>query len=344
MEINIKDTAVFKGIAISLMLWHHLFYTTLEYGVLSNYIGVFGKVCVSFFLFLSGYGLAKQYNRYPSNKLKYSLLFVIRKLAKFFMSYWFIFVLIVATGLFLGRTLSEAYPNLNRYKSLILDFWGQMGYLSYIPTWWFNKLIIQLYILFPLLLIIFSRKWLGLISLIVLAVTEQLSLINIFSVVEGGMFAFCLGIFIAIFPIKITKSLSVALILTAIIIALIIIRFNLPYIRFTLIDAIFVVTFVGLFKTFCLSHYSFPIFTYLGNHSANMYLIHSFFIIMFPLFCYQTNMPIIIFLTLLIASLLASIIVDKLRKISKYNILEDNIVKYIQFGQTQKCTSESAEK
>lgn len=51
MEINIKDTAVFKGIAISLMLWHHLFATTLEYGILSNYIGIFGKAVSVFSCF-----------------------------------------------------------------------------------------------------------------------------------------------------------------------------------------------------------------------------------------------------------------------------------------------------
>lgn len=329
MEISIKETSVFKGIAICLMLWHHLFHNTLEFGIISNHIGIFGKVCVSFFLFLSGYGLAKQYDRFASNRLRYSLIFLVRKLAKFFMSYWFVFFIIIGIGLLLGRNLSEAYPNLNQYKSLILDFWGQMGYSSYIPTWWFNKLIIQLYMLFPLLLTLFSRKWIGFVALIILGIIEQFSLINIFSVIEGGIFAFCLGIFIAIFPVNIKKSLPVVLIFTAIIITLIIIRFNLSNIRFTLIDTLFVATFVGLFKTFCFSHYSFPILAYLGKHSANMYMIHSFFIMMFPLFCYQTNVPIFIFLILLIVSLLSSIIVDKIRIISMYSFLEDKIIKHI---------------
>lgn len=340
MEINIRETTVFKGIAICLMLWHHLFHTTLEYGEIANSVGIFGKVCVSFFLFLSGYGLAKQYDRFASDKLRYSIRFIVRKLAKFFMLYWFVFFIVVGAGLLLGRTLSEAYPNLNPYKSLILDFWGQKGYGSYISTWWFNKLIIQLYILFPLLLTLFSRKWIGVLALILVGVIEQFSLITIFSVIEGGVFAFCLGIFVAIYPIKIKKSFPIALTLITTVIVLIIIRFNVPQIRFTLIDALFVVVFIGLLKTFALPFYSFPIFTYLGKHSANMYLIHSFFIIMFPLFCYKTNMPIVIFLTLLIVSLLSSIIIDKMRLISKYSIVEDKLIKYI----AQKCTTKSAKK
>lgn len=65
-----KDTKFVKGIAILLMFYHHLFTSFEDYleGVefrytiglfhipMNFYIGVFGKICIALFVFLSGYG------------------------------------------------------------------------------------------------------------------------------------------------------------------------------------------------------------------------------------------------------------------------------------------------
>ena len=70
MSFSKEDTKVVKGIAICLMLYHHLFaypHKILEgigfvslysFGetTLSTYIGQFGRICMPMFLFLSGYG------------------------------------------------------------------------------------------------------------------------------------------------------------------------------------------------------------------------------------------------------------------------------------------------
>lgn len=61
-----SNTLVLKGVGIILMLLHHLFY--IQEGLyddvhlygnhyLVQEIGIFGKLCVSLFVFLSGYGL-----------------------------------------------------------------------------------------------------------------------------------------------------------------------------------------------------------------------------------------------------------------------------------------------
>lgn len=149
MEITKKDTSVIKGFAISCMLWHHLFYKTQDYGVFVQQLGVLGKCCVFLFLFVSGYGLTKQFERLPKFNVVSSLRFVFLRLTKFYMQYWFYFVIVIGVGLIFWRSLGEAYPNRNPIKCLILDGLGMMGYSSYNPTWWFNKMIIQLYILYP---------------------------------------------------------------------------------------------------------------------------------------------------------------------------------------------------
>lgn len=64
-SLSIQDSNVLKGVALILLLWHHLFYVdngmysdikVWDYGVV-NQIGQLGKVCVALFVFLSGYGL-----------------------------------------------------------------------------------------------------------------------------------------------------------------------------------------------------------------------------------------------------------------------------------------------
>lgn len=66
---NQIDSKKIYGIAILMMIYHHLFGITEEF---PNYISLFrnsdveihlatlGKLCVSFFVFLSGYGLCKK--------------------------------------------------------------------------------------------------------------------------------------------------------------------------------------------------------------------------------------------------------------------------------------------
>lgn len=63
-QLSLKDTNVLKGVALLLLLWHHLFYK--ENGLyddlyiaghgLVNELSIVSKVCVAIFVFLSGYG------------------------------------------------------------------------------------------------------------------------------------------------------------------------------------------------------------------------------------------------------------------------------------------------
>lgn len=58
-KISKQDTLFLKGIAIAGMLMWHIFYCPnpegITYSPIIQYIGTIGDVCVSIFLFISGY-------------------------------------------------------------------------------------------------------------------------------------------------------------------------------------------------------------------------------------------------------------------------------------------------
>jgi peptidoglycan/LPS O-acetylase OafA/YrhL len=142
-HLSINDTFLIKGIAICLMLWHHLFYLNPEYGTFVFQLGLLGKVCVALFLFVSAYGLTIQYGKTDDKSALAIFQFQAKRFVKFYANYWFIFCVFVPLGVFLfGRSLQEAYGNTNIIKSLLFDFIGINGFQSYNATWWFNQLII----------------------------------------------------------------------------------------------------------------------------------------------------------------------------------------------------------
>ena len=162
-----QDTSVMKGIAICAMLCHHLYGFPPEgvepyTGVLA-WLGVLGKVCVALFLFCSGYGLAANYK--PQSILG-DIKFIEKRLVKFYANYWVIFLIFVPITIFaFHRSLANAYgAESNVIVCLLKDIMGVQGFESYNPTWWFNLLIIILYLVFPILYRAAQRvPWLGLL-------------------------------------------------------------------------------------------------------------------------------------------------------------------------------------
>lgn len=66
-SLSLHDTSVLKGIAICAMLCHHLFYQSPGSGYVVWHLAMLGKVCVSIFLLLSGYGLTIQMKKLVTN-------------------------------------------------------------------------------------------------------------------------------------------------------------------------------------------------------------------------------------------------------------------------------------
>lgn len=158
------DTLTLKGVAILLLLSHHLFFQNagLYYDIqlwenhyLLQEIGIMSKVCVSIFVFLSGYGLAvgaEKKGGIPCLKKFYA-----HRFKKLFLNYWLIWLIFVPISYFcFDMTFEKVYQH-HVGLQLMTDifgvheiFFGSPVY-CYNPTWWFYSCIIVLYILFPLL-------------------------------------------------------------------------------------------------------------------------------------------------------------------------------------------------
>lgn len=182
LELNLKESNSLKGIALMLLLIHHLFYVQkgqyddiiiAGHGVI-NTLGIVCKVCVAIFVFLSGYGLGTTLSYYPKLDIKQ---FYIRRFTKLFLNYWMIWVLFVPIGILLfNRHLDTVYGEGGWFYG-ILDFFGLInitGRYGYNPTWWFYSCIILLYLIYPLIALTISKypKMIWLFLLASLAVVK----------------------------------------------------------------------------------------------------------------------------------------------------------------------------
>lgn len=329
MELVKSHTTSIKGIAILLMLWHHLFLSTVEYGVWANSFSSIAKLCVALFLFVSGYGLTKQYAKLEKPYLKNTVKFLVLRYLKFFLPYWFCFVIIVAVGNAFGYSFADAYPpSRNTLKCFLLDILGQMGYASYLPTWWFNKMILQLYFVFPLLYLLVRNRYVALVALAAIAVMQPNALRlpgNIFFVVEGGLPAFFVGMMMAKhpwLPQPVGKATRIVAGVIAIVLCLglaVLHQSGIGVYYTILVRAAMAVSVAYLFS---LASSQFAPLQYVGQFATTMYLLHTLFLKLIPNVVYAPRFPILIFLWFLAFSLAGAVLIGYLQKLVRYDNLQ----------------------
>lgn len=336
-HITPNETNVIKGIAICAMFWHHLFLGYREYGEMTFKLALTSKVCVALFVFLSGYGMAAQYKKRRASSINTGykrhalngLLFLLRRYAKFYMNYWVIFFIMMPLGMFVfGRSLTEAYGTESSiWTHFLSDFLGVAGFESYNITWWFNRLILSLWLLFPFLYWAMSRKVVSFWVLLLLYFNPGL-IVGIFDFfcmeLDNYMLTFTLGIFLAVNEHNVNDVLNkinhhIVLILT------VVLTLVFLYMRNHYVFSCFLMTkgdpFIAAFLSLAvvslcrLLNRNMNILVFIGKHSMNMYLTHTFiFSYFFHDFIYSFKYPISIFSVLLIVSLLLSIAIEFLKK------------------------------
>lgn len=321
-----KDTTAIKGVSVCMLLWHHLFYTSdINGAILNNNIsGVLAyyfKVCVAIFVFLTGYGLYKSFSKGVILKDYY-----LNSLKKLYYNYWFIWILFVPLGiLFFNRTLEIVYEK-DIIKNLLLTLTGfqtMFGQVGYNATWWYMGLVVGLYLIFPFMnkLIDKTPYLVILISFFMLFIEpKKIFNLNFIGLYGEWLFPFCLGIIWSKYDIfekikninlsKVTKFIMYFFIL--IIISLL--RKADWILSYTKIDGFYTIVILQIIFEFLTNKKIKGIFSFIGKHSFNIFLTHTFIYLYYLNYIiYSYTSDIVKFLILLIISLLISVVIENLK-------------------------------
>lgn len=160
--ITKSQSKMLQGLAILMMLYHHLFSTPEILGVsyisLLNINGLnietpmawFFKICVGIYAFVSGYGLFRalfaERNKNNVNSFWDCILtdykVVLKKLLRFFLDFWLVFIIFMAIGFCFFKkefVLSE----------FLLNFFGIKS--TYNGAWWYIFFYMKMLLALPLI-------------------------------------------------------------------------------------------------------------------------------------------------------------------------------------------------
>lgn len=342
-SFTIEKTSSVKGVAVLMLLFHHLFYGNNWEQCVSVFpfeniivpgLALYCKVCVAVFLILSGYGLTKSYEKQSESVLKFSL----SHLFKLMFQYWFIFVIFVPLSFAFGsrNPIAVYSTGFKGIIKLLIDFLGisnLIGTPTMNATWWFMGIIIPLYVLFPVLLKLLHTRpiemWLA--SLIIALMTffissrfNQAVFYWICPFVEGMLLA-KYNIINAFMNKYCTRQRVVISIFALLASVLLRTRLGIVADSFMGLSIIFFVNDfadlnVEIKKCLCT----------LGKYSADIFMMHTFIYgYYFKNIFYSLKYPFFIYITVLLACLIIAIVLEKLKKITKYNLLEVKIQQLI---------------
>lgn len=230
-SISKQQTNILKGVGILLIVLHNYFHwvspltgenefvfdvqhTLNMFGSLKNSIAeipntlftFFGHYGVQLFIFISGYGLAKSYQKKQQTYVK----FIKKRIAKIYPAFLIAIVLLILYN-FIVKSYTPTLSWLAKIclKIAMLHTLVPRQALSINGPWWFYGLIFQLYILFiPLFYCIKRWRWYGFMLITIISyigifiLYQPLLNIDIYIMANalGHVPEFILGIALALLP------------------------------------------------------------------------------------------------------------------------------------------------
>lgn len=316
-KFDLSITNANKGIALMLILWHHLFYEKPEAGWVVFQTALLAKVCVAIYVLLSGYGLAES-----AKKKKLEILSFYKKRAiKLYMNYWLIALIFIPIGtLFMGRSLESVFGE-NAYFGLFIQMTGihmftDVGY-GYNATWWFISLIIVLYAIFPFVFSLAEKFKLWFLAFCAAVLFVPIPLIN------DWIFPFAVGVYLSQTDgfIKLFGWLQKQGNVRFLILFSLTLFFAWYRQNGYLFDSVRTDTFFGIMlilwttELILVSDTAKKLLEFIGIHSFNIFLFHTFiYYYYFADLIYAFKNPLLIFALLLIVCLLISVVIEALKK------------------------------
>ena len=361
LEFSKKNTAAMKGIAIIMMLFHHCFLEGRyeEFNIIFSpfsesfvaMLASFLKICVAIFVFLTGYGLAIKYldenskgdksiakstaSRYLSLMSGFVFIFILSQI---------VFIISKIACTYLGKEPLTAYTGDTKVTSVMYFIIDGLGLANLFATptlngtWWYMSLAIILIAIIPLIIKLYKKYGFLATSVVLILITHGLNIQN--QNLVRWLYTAFLGIVCAdknilvkLREFKIIKSnkyinkILKFVIATLILVGLFFVRQKTDYIIYELNDALIPVFVIYYCFEFIMPiKYINDILMYLGKHSMNIFLIHTFIRAHYlNTFTYSFKYPALIVLVLLVFSLILSIKKKKKKKYSGYNKLVEKI-------------------
>ena len=350
-----EDAMALKGAAILMMMLHHCFRETSLYeGFTISFapfseqsvvrVALFFKICVSLFAFISGYGLFLSYRNNRTSATRW----VARRYVSTFSGYWLIWILIAIGMQVVNRRTQTVLFQEGVWKGAaysLIDFSG-LAWMFRTPTlngtWWYMSAAAVFIVLIPFVFRL--RKNLVLVLIGSIFLLRVLTGSNGSGTYTGGnsvyafLSPFLLGSIFAngklvdrwfsVFSDKWWKKGIKAAVEAGVLYLLYRMYHSLPLASFWEFHFGFVPLAVILF----LAEFVLPIpgvkqvLRFLGKHSYNIFLVHTAIRAYYlHNFTYSLRHFMLIVLFLLASSLLISLAVELLKKVSRYQKLIDRI-------------------
>lgn len=213
-NFDVNTSFVVKGVAILMMLFHHLFRNGLDICErfeivyfpfpeknIRNIASVF-KICVAIFTFVSGYGLFLDYNKNSITSERW----ILKRLIKLLSGFWVIVIFSWIICQFLdGRFLSCYFYDgfIKGFAYIVIEFFGisqVFGTPKFVTEWWYMSAAVTFILLIPLIYYAKSKIYLLLLYIIIFPRILGIGY-------QGGMgiysfvFVFVLGAFCAKYDI-----------------------------------------------------------------------------------------------------------------------------------------------
>lgn len=353
MKFNQRMSNMVKGIAIIFMLMHHLFGCATmfcnEYKVIAEpflwdniySFSMNAKVCVGMFVFITAFGITRQYNKQLQEQggngldKKQVEKFSVHRYKKLAFNFGCIYIMAVLTAFLRNGGLSGVYNKDGIKKAIMYGIFDGLGVANYFgtpslnETWWYMSIAIFMIFLIPIMIRIYKEN--GILLVIISGFLFYFGITRT-SFIQY-VFGISIGIFCAeenvlekmydfnIFKNKVIRFISKVMMFGIILMFLFWIRGKTSYSYW--IDPIFTVfagalsmEIYGRCKTISI------VLQYFGKHSMNNFLVHTLiFEYYFTDFIYGFRYWWLILAALLLSSWLTSIIVEILKKRIKLIII-----------------------
>ncbi|MBQ7580592.1 MAG: acyltransferase [Clostridia bacterium] len=348
------DTNAVKGVAILMMLFHHLFlaperYAGFDVGFspLSEssvvFIAQFFKICVAIFVFLSGYGITVSMKKLKSGDNLASRKQVAKRYFSLMSGFWFVYIVCFITALIFDKKILSCYAysgdvaaldnTFNTVFYALVDFMGLaklFGTPTMIGTWWYMSLAVIIVVAVPLMYKLYEKF--GTVALLVVTMV----LCGVFTLENPDMFRWLftlsLGIVFAdkdllarlknfrFINIRIIDYFVKLIIYTAVLIFCFYARDWADWIVSYFRDGIVpVVVIMWLYTILFAIKPLYVVLKYLGQHSMNIFLSHTLLRgYLLKSFIYSKGNFLVIFGMLIILSLGFAVVIDLLETFTGY--------------------------